>query len=251
MIVEDFSQKLARLLRGISVPHDDCALAFSGGLDSGLIAYVLREKGFHLTLYTVGSEKSKDVLNAEESARLLNMTLKVLPLTEKDVVEAIGFLKKLDSDITPVEISFEIPLYIVCKYSKEKSIITGQGSDELFGGYLKYLKTPEKMKDDLEKLLTVTLPREKRIAAHFDKNLITPYLSKDFIDFARKVPDYLKIHNGVRKYILRVAAKHLDVPDEIAFREKKAAQYGSGAWKLMKKLAKKEKLSVEEFVNSI
>ncbi len=251
MIVEDFFQELARLLHGISVPHDDCALAFSGGLDSGLIAYVLREKKIYPTLYTVGSEKSKDVLNARECARLLNMTLKILPLTEKDVIEAIGFLKKLDSSITPVEISFEIPLYIVCKYSEEKNIITGQGSDELFGGYSKYLKTHEKMKEDLEKLLTVTLPRERSIASHFNKNLITPYLSKEFIEFAQNIPVDLKIHNSVRKYILRVAAKHLGAPDEVAFREKKAAQYGSGVWKLMKKLAKKEGLSVEEFVNSI
>ena len=61
----------------------------------------------------------------------------------------------------------------------------------------------------------------------------------------------LKIKGNVKKYILRKAALEFSLPEEIAFRKKIAAQYGSGIDKLLEKLAKKEKLSKAEFIKNI
>ncbi|MCD6370385.1 MAG: asparagine synthase [Thermoplasmata archaeon] len=240
---------LAQILREETQCRKSLAVAFSGGLDSGIIAYLLRDCG--AKFYTVGIEGSRDFKNAKDAAKLLNLDLETLEIGENDVLEGLLFLKRVDPEISVVEASFELPLYFVCSYAPENSIVTGQGSDEIFGGYKKYLEKPKLMKEDLERLLNRTWPREKRIATLLGKELLTPYLSKRVLEFSLTLPAEMKIRNGVRKYILREAAKFLGVPESIYMREKKAAQYGSGIWKMMKRMAKKDGKSVEEFFASL
>ncbi len=240
---------LAELLRDSIQCKGEIVLAFSGGLDSGILAYLLKD--CNVKLYTAGVQGSKDLENAKEAAKILSLPLQIIDLNEYDILEGILFLKRIEPSIGAVEVSFELPLYFVCSYADEQDIYTGQGSDELFGGYAKYLDNPALMTEDLNKLLAKTKPRENKIATLLGKNLHTPYLSDRVIEFARNIPLELKIKNGVRKYILREAAAYLGVPESIVEREKKAAQYGSGIWKLMKKMAKERDLSVDEFVKTL
>ncbi|ADD08544.1 asparagine synthase C-terminal domain-containing protein [Candidatus Aciduliprofundum boonei] len=246
--MDDRARVLAELLKD-AVECRDAALAFSGGLDSGVLAYLMKD--CPVKLYTVGIEGSKDVKNAEEAANTLGLELQIIDINEYDILEGILFLKRIEPSISALEVSFELPLYFVCSYADERDVYTGQGSDELFGGYAKYLENPELMSEDLNKLMAKTKPRETKIATLLGKELHTPYLDKRIIEFARNIPKELKIKNGVRKYVLREAARYLGVPKEIVEREKKAAQYGSGIWKIMKKMAKERDLSVEEFVKSL
>ncbi len=246
--MDDRARILAELLKE-AVESKEAALAFSGGLDSGVIAYLMKD--CNVKLYTVGIEGSKDVKNAEEAASTLGLELQIIDINEYDILEGILFLKRIETSISALEVSFELPLYFVCSYADEIDVYTGQGSDELFGGYAKYLENPELMVEDFNKLMAKTKPREMKIATLLGKDLHTPYLDDRIIEFARNIPKELKIKDGIRKYILREAARYLGVPKEIVEREKKAAQYGSGIWKLMKKMAKERDLSVEEFVKSL
>ena len=246
--MDDRARVLAELLKD-TVECRDAALAFSGGLDSGVLAYLMKD--CPVKLYTVGIEGSKDVKNAEEAANTIGLELQIIDINEYDILEGILFLKRIEPSISALEASFELPLYFVCSYADERDVYTGQGSDELFGGYAKYLGNPELMSEDLNKLMAKTKPRETKIATLLGKELHTPYLDKRIIEFARNIPKELKIKEGVRKYVLREAARYLGVPMEIVEREKKAAQYGSGIWKIMKKMAKERDLSVEEFVKSL
>jgi len=68
--------------------------------------------------------------------------------------------------------------------------------------------------------------------------LRVPYLDKKVIELALSISPDLKIYNGIRKYILRLAASKI-LPDELAWKEKKAAQYSSGIYSAMEKLARK------------
>ncbi len=245
VIMEEI-ERLASILKSIDIPKDS-ALSFSGGLDSGILAFLFQD----LRLYTVGLEGSRDVENAVELANILGREVEIIPLEEESVVEGIIFLKRIQPDISPMEISFELPLYIVLSRVEEKYVVTGQGADELFGGYSKYLREPERMRDDLKTLFEKTLPRERRMAALLLKELITPYLNDEIVELASSIPLEMKIREGVRKWILREAAKRLGAPEELWSREKKAAQYGSGVWKMMKRMAKERGMDLESFVSSL
>jgi len=247
--MEELVAVLAHILQEEIQCKKSLAVAFSGGLDSGIIAYLLRD--CEAKFYTVGVEGNRDFENAKNAAKLLNLDLQTIEIGENDILEGLLFLKQVDPEISILEASFELPLYFVCSYESEDFVMTGQGSDEIFGGYKKYLEKPELMKDDLKRLLNRTWPREKRIATLLGKKLLTPYLSKRVLEFSLNLSAEMKIRDGVRKYILREAAKLLGVPESIYMREKKAAQYGSGIWKVIKKMAKKDGKSVEEFFASL
>ncbi len=247
--MEHLAELLAEILRDEVKCIESIALAFSGGLDSGILAYLLRD--CNVKFYTVGIEGSMDIQNALNAAELLGIEVESIEINENDVLEGLLFLKRVDPEINALESSFELPLYFVLSYAYEDNVMTGQGSDELFGGYAKYLENPWLMNEDLNRLLVKTKPREIRMAALLGKDLITPYLEKRVMEFAANIPMEMKIRNGIRKYILREAARLLGVPKSIVEREKKAAQYGSGVWKIMKKIAKDRGISVEEFVKSL
>ncbi len=243
------AEKLARLISEAVKDLEEVALALSGGLDSGILAWVLRNK--RITAYTAGLPNSKDMVNAKEAAALLGVSLKFIYVDEKGILEGIRFLKEIDGSITPLEIGFELPLYFVAKNSSERIIVTGQGADELFGGYHKYLDSPELMEEDLKRVVERTFPREKRIVEELRKELVAPYLKKEIIEFAQSLPLQFRVAGGRRKIILREAGRLLDVPPPIIEREKKAAQYGSGIWNMIKKMAKREGKRVGEFIESI
>ncbi|WP_287961283.1 asparagine synthase-related protein, partial [Acidiplasma sp.] len=89
----------------------------------------------------------------------------------------------------------------------------------------------------LNRLFNVTLPREKKMAEYYDKELITPYLNPEILKLRSKITRNVNINGESNKLILREIAKNIGIPDSIFNRNKKAAQYGSGINRyLIKKL---------------
>jgi len=213
-------------------PVGDLAIAFSGGIDSSLVAFFASKKA-HAKLYTVGIPGCHDFSSAEKSSMILGLKLNKIKIDniEKEVKEL--------SDIINVKnrfvLSYTLPFYFVVKFCSEKTVANGTGADELFGGYYKYLHSinPEsEMKKDYEKIIKNDY--ERIICDNFGKTLVRPFLNKEIVDFAFSMPIDFKIKNGIRKYILREAAKMV-LPEEIAEKPKKAAQYGSGLLNLIRK----------------
>ncbi len=249
-IEESLLRELCHAILSASQCSEDIAMSFSGGLDSGFLAYLLKDM-CHVDLYTVGVPGSTDIKNALELATMLKMPLTIITVDETEIVEGIKFLKEIDCTINPLEISFELPLYFVVKSSKYNIIFTGQGADELFGGYHKYLRQPERMNEDFKILITRTLPRERKIAERFGKILRTPYLHPDVVRIAQNIELKRKIKEGMRKKVLRELSRELDAPEILWKREKKAAQYGSGIWKLIRKMSRKRGMSVDKFIATL
>jgi len=220
------------------------AVLLSGGLDSSIILALLMDF-YDVNVYTVGAKDSKDIDNAIEVAEHFSIKKhNIIYLNKTNVKNAMESLLKNYTDLSVVDLSFEIPYYIALSNLKEKHVFTGQGSDELFGGYKKYEKNPELMEKDILRLLTITLPREQKIANDFGKVLHTPFICTEMVKFSLSLPVKEKI-DVERKIIVRKLAKKIGLPESVIKRKKIAMQYGSGTMKILRQIAKDYVIDIE------
>ena len=217
------------------------AIAFSGGLDSSLLAAHL-----DLPLVSIALANSRDEHWVKECACLLGAQdrteLYVVGLDEvKRGVEEV--VSVLDS-CSVLDVSIALPQYLLFKkVSGLDVLITGQGADELFGGYEKYERADDVamcMWDDLKELLSKGVLRDEKVAKVWGLALEMPYLSLPVIRTALSISPELKLKKVdgeiVRKYVLRRAALP-ELPEEIAYRKKHALQYSTGLMRALSKLA--------------
>ena len=254
----DISAELTGILRAVireMVEGKDIAVAFSGGLDSGIVAAIAKEYAASAKLYTAGVADAYDVLESKSLAETLGMEWEHILITEDDLEDNIKEMIGVTGTVNPITLSFEIPLFYVSRSVKEKYIIGGQGADELFAGYSKYVGLPEdEFKDlreaDMARLFKDTLAHERMVSDHFGKTILYPYLDKRVMDAVGKIDMKDLIPGEVRKENLRKVAESIGQP-EVAAKKKKAAQYGSGAMNLFRKIAKKKGMTVNEMVTGM
>lgn len=226
------------------------AVMFSGGLDSGVLA-AISKKYFTPILYTVGVEDSHDLSAGEQGAQEVGLPWIGITLTDELIIEECCKALKL-ADLSPLELSFELPLQIVASRIEEQNILSGQGADELFGGYSRYSEmsadeAESSLKKDYDGLFTNTVIKENLIASAYQKTLWRPFLDAQVAETALSIPISEKISNGVNKIPLRNLAAELSL-SVISARGKKAAQYGSGIMKSLKSSAKKSNLTLNEYI---
>lgn len=237
MNLEEAAGRLISCLKGMMQPlGPDGAIAFSGGIDSTLLMHL---SDYRFKAYTVGVTGSRDFENADFVSGKLGFSTERIVIGEKEVTEALRSLKSIDTRITAVEAGYETVLFIALSTVREGFLVTGQGSDELFYGYRKFLEGTESNTADLEKLHNITLPRERKLAEFTGMPLVTPYLSSCVSELASEITKELCIINGLNKAIVRKAAELSGIPREIALMPKKAAQYGSGVQKLIRNIGLK------------
>lgn len=229
-------------------------ILFSGGVDSSTIAIYASNLGYKPSLFTFGTDKSKDFSFAQKLAEDLKMPFYYLELKPEEIINTIPEINNLlkEAGIEPniMQISLSIGFYLIAKLASEKGInlfLSGQGSDELFGGYNKYLKLNDKklilqMQKDTQNLFNVDLVRDRLMTVKSQIDIYFPYLDMDFITYAQSLSLDLKIHGEIRKYILRELAKQNGLPDYIFNRPKNALQYSSGIQKIVEKYLKKNYL---------
>lgn len=227
------------------------ALAFSGGLDSTIIACLARDLT-QLRAYTVGFPLSKDMENAREAAEMLGLRWRGLLLDDsillKEAAEFLWFFPGTD----PVSLSFELPLWALMRRCREVSVLAGQGADELFGGYARYeglhgRALSDALDRDFVTLMERTLPREAEMARLNGKRLRLPYCDLGFLSVALAIPPEERI-GPRRKELLRRVAESLSLPKVLVDRPKKAAQYGSGVMPRLKEIARGRGMRVEQLL---
>ncbi|MDR3075168.1 MAG: asparagine synthase [Candidatus Methanoplasma sp.] len=241
-----------------AVSGKEVAVAFSGGLDSGTVAAITKKYADEATLYTVGSEGSHDVTESERSAKELGMPWVCIKITEGDIEEGLAEMIGITGTADIVTLSFELPLFFVCRNCGEDEIIGGQGADELFAGYSKYIgldgdELGEKMREDMDKLRNITLPHEKKVSEHFGKKILYPFLDDSAVMAAAYANANMPAPTGdplSRKRAVRDIAEAMGY-EGIASMEKKAAQYGSGVMPMIKKICKKRNMTYSELIDAL
>ena len=227
------------------------SMAFSGGLDSSILAYAAKTLGKEVEPIVIGVKGCLDHEWASEAADLLGLRLKVIMVSEKDLIKISKELQRFLVDPSPMDLSIASIFNLASRSSSKKVMVAGQGADELFGGYKKYEdlllrcgaeEVKKSMIKDLEDLYRINLERDEIAATLAGSRLIPPYLTRRIYEISGSIGLELKLRrlNGeiVRKWILREAAKILGVPERLRLRPKKAAQYSSGLQKLIERLFK-------------
>ncbi len=233
----------------------DC-ISFSGGVDSSLLAAM-----YDLPLVSVtASEKEEE--HVKRAAKEIGREIYIFRFGEEDVREVIPEVLRAVEEPNPFHVSIGIPVYLSMVKAKElgfESVIFGQGADELFGGYKKYENYRGEelfwvLKKDVEMLGVNNLERDVKLSYRAGVRILTPYLQWDIVEAVMKIPGEYKVREVggeiIRKYALRkIAEKYL--PESIAYRQKKAVQYSTKTSTILEKIAKKEEMSVKEYLEKI
>ncbi|MFQ5838672.1 MAG: asparagine synthase-related protein [Thermoplasmata archaeon] len=254
MKTDDILEVLKEAVRAACMGEERVALAFSGGLDSSVIA-ALASDFVSVVPYTVGYPSSQDLVNARTASGALGLPMQPIHLDDLLLIREARALLKRFPDLSPVTLSFELPLWILLQRCQEGLVLAGQGADELFGGYARYVSLePADLQKNLERDLTIllndTIPRETEMARLHDKELRLPYCHPSVIAAALSLPVELK-GGPRRKEALRRVAERLGLPTELVERPKKAVQYGSGVMKRLRVLARREGQGMRDFLLSL
>jgi asparagine synthase (glutamine-hydrolysing) len=234
---------------------DQVGMNFSGGVDSVLIAAIAKWLGATLTCYTAGMKDSPDVNFARQAAAQIGISLRVNQLDDQALLDFIPKVIAATEDRSLGQVEVAIPIMASVEMAHEDGqivLLTGQGADELFGGYPWYRRIVEldgydefefRMWDDLSQLYKETLEREDKITMDYGIELRLPYLDPQVIKAAFAIDPHLKLHSAadtLGKDVHRALASVWGVPQEVAWRPKEAVQHGAGIHYRLLALAEKQ-----------
>ncbi len=255
-------ESIRRRIQGLK----EVAVAFSGGLDSSVVAYLAHKLGMEVQLLHVSLENEEETEVAIEAAEALGLPLQVDLYKESDVEKTLPKVVTLIEEADPVKAAIGVPFYWTAEKASEagfKVILAGQGADELFGGYRRYVsqycqngaeKIRKMMFDDVVRIHESNLERDLKITSFKDVELRLPFGSYDLAEFALSLPLDCKIEpkaDTSRKLVLRKMALNVGVPASIAEKPKKAVQYSTGINDAVKRIAKKKGKTVKEYVGEL
>jgi len=230
------------------------ACLLSGGLDSSLIAalasnYFLKfKKEKQIETFSIGLKDSEDIKYAKIVSDYIGSKHTEIIVTEAEMFDAIPEVIKAIESYDTTTIRASIGNYLIGKYisknSDAKVILNGDGSDELFGGYLYMNKCPDDIEFDKETrrllkdiYLFDVLRSDKSISSN-GLEPRTPFLDITFVNYILSIPSYFRNHtnlNQCEKYLLRQSFNKIYftncngkqiLPDEILWRQKEAFSDG-------------------------
>ena len=229
---------------------DKTCVAFSGGVDSSLLARMFDLLGFDLSLVSISFGDNNEIEYILKAAEIIGGELYhsgiLLDELEKGLIHTI---KTVEYDRIAL-LENAVGYYFIFKHSSRNgfnSVLSAHGIDELYCGYDIFRR--EYHKKDLNRLineLTETAKQDKyiidRLAKLFDITYHCPFLDNEFIEYSKDVPLNQKIideNDALRKHYIRAQALQLGLQENIAYRVKSSFKYSSGLHRAIRLLARK------------
>ncbi|MCL1039750.1 asparagine synthase B [Shewanella corallii] len=224
----------------------------SGGLDSSIISAItqtfakrrIEDDGEsdawwpQLHSFAVGLEGAPDLAAAKKVADQIGTIHHEIHFTFQEGLDAIrDVIYHLETyDVTTIRAA--TPMYLMARKIKAmgiKMVLSGEGADELFGGYLYFHKAPdaqafhEELVRKLDKLHLFDCLRANKAMAAWGVEARVPFLDKEFMDVAMRINPQAKmsVEGKIEKQILREAFEH-KLPAEVAWRQKEQFSDGVG-----------------------
>eukprot|EP00897_Mesotaenium_endlicherianum_P005691 jgi/Mesen1/514/ME000104S10611 len=220
----------------------------SGGLDSSLVASVAcrhlaetkagKQWGPQLHSYCVGLQGSPDLKAGREVAEYLGTLHHELHFTVQEGIDALSdVIYHIETyDVTTIRAS--TPMFLMSRKIKAlgvKMVLSGEGSDEVFGGYLYFHKAPSKEALHLKALHQYDCLRANKATSAWGLEARVPFLDKAFLDVAMGIDPAEKMirpkEGRIEKYILRKAFDDPEkpyLPKHILYRQKEQFSDGVG-----------------------
>ncbi|MCF8011918.1 MAG: hypothetical protein K9L17_10000 [Clostridiales bacterium] len=244
-------KSVLRQIPGETVP----AALLSGGIDSSLIAAAASRHVNNLKTFCVGTEGAGDIEAARKVADFLGTDHKESTYNKQDIQEVLPEIIYYMESFDPSLIRSSAANYFAYKLVGDNArvIFSGEGGDELFGGYsyLKELEGEERFHKELVNffygLHNVGLQRVDRMSMAYSKECRMPFLDMNLLQYAATLPPKWKIYGPekMEKWILRKAFEGW-IPDDILWRVKQEFSQGSKTVDVMKEIAE-EQVSDSEF----
>ena len=242
------------------IPARHFGIFLSGGVDSSLIALAAQKLGGQFTCYTVGYGESEDVRFARTMAGKFGFEWKLQLFSLDDVEELLKRSAAILAPVgllDPVHVSIGAVVIAAVEVALKDGVGTflgGLGAEEIFAGYQRHVDVTDVNVEcwrGLKAMWKTDLRRDAALGKALGVTVLTPFLDEKLISVAMQVPGELKVVDAERKVILREVAEQYGVPHDVAWRRKKAAQYGSGFDKALEKLAKRNGMTKEGYVKKI
>jgi len=241
-------------------------MAFSGGLDSTILAVLAKTNTRKVNLVTVGLEGQPELGHAQKAAKSLKLPFQLQVYTIADVENVLEKVLWLIEEPDVMKVGVAIPFFWAAETASRigcRVLLCGQGADELFGGYHRYITeylrggvkaVQESIFLDFVTSHETNFQRDNPVCAFHKVELRLPYVDREVVRFALSLPVSLKIDSvddRLRKRVLRHVARNLGVPEFIAERTKKAVQYTTGVDKALIELARRKGLTQRDYIKEV
>ena len=233
--MENISSELYEVLENAVLNCRSECMSLSGGLDSSILAYYLKEKKMTAIAVIAKDFLAMDLTYCQMVAKKFNFSLNLKTVETEELLKGIEDTIKILKIFNDIEIRNAIVMYIALSTAKEKGItgiITGDGADELFAGYNFLLrKNDEEAQMDLERILKVMHFPTEKIGASLGIKVESPFLDIKVRKFAQNLPIDMKIREeGGKKYGKWILRKTFEqkIPKSIVWRDKSPMQDGAG-----------------------
>lgn len=247
--VHDALEKAVQRQLMSDVPY---GVLLSGGLDSSIISAVAKQFAAkrietdnkadawwpQLHSFAVGLKDAPDLIKAREVAEHIGTIHHEINYTVQEGLDAIrDVIYYIETyDVTTVRAS--TPMYLLARFIKSmgiKMVLSGEGADEIFGGYLYFHKAPnakafhDETVRKISKLHLYDCLRANKSLSAWGVEGRVPFLDKEFIDVAMRLNPEVKMTHGkvIEKKILREAFAEI-IPESVAWRQKEQFSDGVG-----------------------
>jgi len=210
-------------------------ISLSGGLDSSIIGHFIKDRSPKAIVVITEDFIASDLSYSQIVSKHLGIALEIHNVRTEQILDGIENTIKILKNFNDIEIRNSVVMYMSLDALNKKgvkSVLTGDGADEIFAGYNFLLKKSKtELTDELKRIKKIMHFSSQEIAKNFGIKIESPFLDDRVMEFAQSIPLSMKIKQKNQKvfgkYILRKTFEDY-LPTSIVWREKSPMQEGAG-----------------------